>query len=520
MQSKKRLSYTIIFTSILAVILIFFTLNTSNNLLKPLSTYSKNMQSFNKQSDRTLYYMNISFDEKEKKLHGYEVVKYKNKYKTKLNNIVFHLYPDSYNTASTSPVIGQSNTNKLTPEQIGDIEITSVKANNKKLQFTQDNQILKISLNNPLPYDKDTDIIIDFSLKIPNGTNRLGYQEDQYSITNWYPILAKYDENKNTWDETPFYPIGESNYSDCSDYKIDINVPKDMVVVSTGIKTSDKIEKDIKTVSFAEENVRDFVFFMSRKYKMESKEIDGIKVNSYYLNYASSAKRMLNLACEALEFYNNTFGKYPYKEFDIVESFLSGGAMEYPTIIQMGTYPYLNENFDPQKPVFLDEGVVHETGHQWWYSTVGNNEFAEPILDESFTAYSTALFFEKKYGEYNKLGVKSAFLSRKYPNALPIYRATDKLNWSNWAVTVYKLGPIALEDLRQHVGEEKFLEIFREYYDRYKLKNATFKDFLQIVEEKCGAETRKYIENAFTSLDYDYNKMLLKQEDIDRIKRN
>lgn len=519
MKNKKKIIISIILVIITCTLFNLSFIKQRINSSNFLNVSSKNIQKSNN-DNRTSYYMNINFNEKEKKLHGHEVIHFTNNYKNELKNIVLHLYADSYNSASTCPVIGQQNTNKLTPEQIGDIEISSVKINNTKHSFTQDNQILKISLNTPLACKKNVDIKIEFSVKIPNGTNRLGYYEDHYSITNWYPILAKYDETTNTWNEKPFYPIGESNYSDCSNYKIDISVPKDMIVVATGIKTSDKTEKDIKTFSFSEENVRDFVFFMTRKYKVISKEVAGIKVNSYYMNYESSAKRMLSLASEALEFYNNTFGKYPYKEFDIVESFLSGGAMEYPTIIQMGTYPPLAENFDPKNPFFLDEAVVHETGHQWWYSTVGNNEFTEPILDEAFTAYSTALFFEKKYGEYNKLAVKGAFLSRKYPNALPIYRSTDKLNWSNWSITVYKLGSIALEDLRQHVGEEKFLEIFREYYDRFKHKNATFKDFLQIVEEKCGSESSKYIENAFTSPTYDYNKLLLKQEEIDKIKHN
>lgn len=37
-----------------------------------------------------------------------------------------------------------------------------------------------------------------------------------------------------------------------------------------------------------------------------------------------------------------------------------------------------------------EEGpVVHELAHQWWYGVIGNNEYADPWLDESFAVYAS-----------------------------------------------------------------------------------------------------------------------------------
>ncbi|MFI6675440.1 hypothetical protein [Kribbella sp. NPDC050469] len=33
--------------------------------------------------------------------------------------------------------------------------------------------------------------------------------------------------------------------------------------------------------------------------------------------------------------------------------------------------------------------VVHEVAHQWWYGIIGNNEYADPWLDEAFATYAT-----------------------------------------------------------------------------------------------------------------------------------
>lgn len=475
-------------------------------------------------SDRNYYYMEIGFDNKGKKLEGYEVVKFNNKYTEELKELVFHLYPDAYNSSGTMTAIGQnSNTRTLKDEEKGDIEIKSVIVNGVKQQFTQDNQALKINLDKKVGKGEARDITIEFELKIPKGNDRLGYGDglEQFSLTNWYPILAIYNDKEKKWDDRPFYPIGESNYSDCSDYEVVVTTPKEMVLVATGINNEEKIDGNKKIYKFTESNVRDFVFFGSTSYKVVSKEVDGVKINSYYLKNESTAKRMLNIAADSLVFYSKTFGAYPYKEFDIVESYLAGGAMEYPTVIQMGLYRALPENFDPKRTNFLDEAVAHETAHQWWYSTVGNNEFEEPILDEAFTAYSTALFFEKKYGENNSLGVKAAFLKTDdySKDLLPIYRPSDKLDWRTWGITVYKLGPVVLEDFRRMVGEENFLEVFRTYYDRFKFKNATLDGFLKVVEEKCGKDKSDYLRDAFTSKDYNYDKYKLNNEEIEMIRK-
>jgi hypothetical protein len=414
------------------------------------------------------------------------------------------------------PTIG-GNIKKLTEDELGDIKINSFKANGAALQFTENNQILKAKLDKELKYGETLQLDIDFTLKIPKGKDRLGYYQEQYSLTNWYPILSIYDERTNTWDENPFYPVGESNYSDSSDYIATISVPKDMKVAATGVKLSEKNANDIDKITFEAVNNRDFVLFMSKDYKVLSKEVEGIRVNSYYLREETTAKRMLDLASESLKYFSDTFGKYPYPEFDVVESYLQGGAMEYPTVIQMGPYPYLSPEYKENNLTFFDEAVVHETAHQWWYSTVGNNEFKEPVLDETFTAYSTALFFEKLYGEYSSRAVKATFLAQSIIAGAPIYRSTDQYTWRDFSAVVYKLGPVVLEELRQKVGKDTYIDIFRAYYESYKFKNATLEGFLKIIKEKSGSEVSEYIRNAFTSQTYSMDKMLLSQQEFKKI---
>ena len=462
----------------------------------------------------TSYNMNITFSEQDKSLKVDETVKFTNPYDTALKDLVFHLYPDSYSSFETMPSpVFRAEGKELPKEQIGDINIEKVLVNSKEVKFTQDNQILKFPLETPLKKNEEIEIKISFTLKIPQGYNRLGYNNDVYYISNWYPILSIYDVKTNKWDENPFYPVGESNYSDIANYDITLNTNKNVVIASTGVVISENVKDDIKTTKIKAENVRDFVFMMSEKFKVISKEVNDIKINSFYItsdNLEKGSKdnaiKMLDIAADSIDFFSKTFGKYPYPEFDIVETYLSGGAMEYPQLIQMPKYSHGPDD-DTGYSRWEEEAVVHEAGHQWWYVCVGNNEFMEPFLDESLTVFSTALYYEKKDGKYSQNGVLMKIrssMSMRYPNSsAPFNTSVDKYkDFHEYTETIYRKAPIVFEDLRSQVGEEKFTKIMQTYFNRYLYKNATIEGFLDVVGEVSGEAIKNNIKTAITSKDY------------------
>jgi hypothetical protein len=168
--------------------------------------------------------MDLKFDVSTKTLAGKEDVTIKNISGKDLKNLVFHLYADSYNKKETMPAFSYRGKDTLTEAQKGDITITKVTINSKEIKFTQDDQLLKMNLDNPSKNDEELKVSIEFKLKMPTGTNRLGYMNEVYSLTNWYPILCMYDPNEDKWDENAFNVIGESNYSDVSDYNVNLKV--------------------------------------------------------------------------------------------------------------------------------------------------------------------------------------------------------------------------------------------------------------------------------------------------------
>lgn len=472
-----------------------------------------------------LAYYNIEcfLDIKEKKIKASQIVNFTNKYNTKLHEIVFHLYPNSYSSYETIPIIGDYFDKKhLSKDDLGEIVIDKVMVKNKKVRFYVHDQIIILFLEEPLERGDSLDIKIDFTLQLPHGRYRLGYFENIYSITNWYPILSIYDEKSQTWDKNPYHPVGEPNFGDVSHYFVRVIIPNNMTIVSTGNIVAKTIKKDLEIIDIKAENVRDFIFIVGNNYDILEDEIYNIKIRIFYipetikktnvdfLSKKEIAAIVLNYVKEAAKFFSDTFGKYPYNKIDIVETNLEGGAMEYPQVLQMSNFSDLSRNFNSDNIPWIIEAAVHETAHQWWRVAVGNDEYREPFMDEAFAQYSTALFFEKRYGKDHPQGAYKAFREYISPHELPpLDSSVDEFdNWAQYTKTIYQRGPLLLEDLRFLIGEEEFLKILRAYYNKYFLKNGSINDFLKVIEEVSGEEVRNYIKASIKNKKYSPDHLL------------
>lgn len=463
----------------------------------------------------TDYKISLNFDDLKKTITASETVKFTNTYDDELKDIVFHLYPDSYNKAETMPAFSVMPDAKLKTENFGDIDIEKVRIGGKDVKFTQDSQILKFTLENPLKKNDTIEISIDFLLKIPCGSSRLGYIDNIYSITNWYPILSIYDSSDDKWDENQFNPNGESNYSDVSNYDVTVNVPEGYKIASTGVVKSDEKKDKIETYDITAEKVRDFVFALSRDYKVLTKTVDGVKVNSFYTDpdTVDAAQKSLDVAADSMQFFSKTFGKYPYPELDVVETYLSGGAMEYPQLIQLWKYGKNTYDNGTEVP-FNVEAVAHEICHQWWYVLAGNNEFKEPLMDESLTVYSTAYYFEKKYGKYCNAGTLMKIRSNYNPSSEPFNLNVDKYkNFSEYVFNVYNRAPIVFEVLRTEAGEDNFIKILRTYFERFEYKNGSIEEFLNVIGEISGDKVKDDIKTAITTPNYLPDKIQITDEE-------
>lgn len=437
------------------------------------------------------YDIQARLNEKDMTVQGSSRITYRNTSQDTLSELVFHTYADANRSASTqtsmfkrsNEEISKNHPDKKPEDFLGGIDIESVTASGQALDSSNKEQALTVQLKQPLRPGGSIAVQLDFSLKIPYGSQRLSYYQDMINGAHWYPVMSVYDEHKHQWNAAPYSTTFETDYYTSADYDVQFNVPDSYEVAMPGTITSREVGNGRKVVSAAAENTREFVFFASPNFKVDSVTRDGLTIEYFYLDNQPDKKqiidRYIDQAFKAIQFFGDKYGAYPYPDFRIVETYVEGVAIEYSRVIQMGQ---VQGQADPAQ----DTVFVHEIAHQWFHSLIGNDSETASFLDEGFADFSRVYFAEKQGDKVN------GFTSIRFDDTsleLPIASTNDEVG-DMASPVYYDKGRQAIYQLYRSVGEEKFDRLMREYFKRYVYKNATIEGLLQTIDDVLGKEAR------------------------------
>jgi aminopeptidase N len=186
---------------------------------------------------------------------------------------------------------------------------------------------------------------------------------------------------------------------------------------------------------------------------------------------------------QAIEFYSDRIGPYPYEKLADVQAAGVGGGMEHASEIFYGERSVAN------RPAF--SLVAHETAHQWFGDSVTEKDWDDVWLSEGFATYFALLTTEHYEGrdafvaglKRSRAGVFAA--EKRFPGVAVV----QDRPWKGIPnQIVYQKGAWTLHMLRGQVATEKFWEGIREYYRRYRDSNASSDDFRKVMEETSGAD--------------------------------
>ena len=444
------------------------------------------------------YRINARLDEKNMHIRGSETVTFRNTTQDTLHELVFHTFADANRSKETQAGMFkrkneelQKENPQLTPDIfLGGIDINQVTANGKALTYENKNQALTVALEQGLKPGGSITLQLEFDVQIPYGSERLSYYKDIVNGAHGFPVLAVYEEAKHQWNNIPYSTTFETDYYTSSDFEVQLNVPDTYQVLMPGtITTQQDKEAGRKVVSTVANNTREFVFFASPNYKVERVTRDGLTVEYYYFDNVPDKKKVIDQyidqAFKVIQFFNEKYGKYPYPEFRIAESYVEGVAVEFSRVIQLGLK---GSNVDATH----DDVFVHEIAHQWFHALIGNNSETESFLDEGFADFSKVYFAEKQGDTMN------GFKMLQYDDSSfdePIASTNQEVG-DNANPVYYGKGRQAIYQLYRLVGEEKFDAFMREYFKRYEYKNATIAGLLETIEDTLGKQARDEMDKA------------------------
>jgi aminopeptidase N len=305
-------------------------------------------------------------------------------------------------------------------------------------------------------------------------------------------MIAVYDDEGWNIDVPP--PNADVTYGDSSFYLVQITAPNEQVLVTSGSQIDHSTEGDQQRLLVAAGPVRDFYLASSDRYSVISQQVGETTVNSYgFSEFNMQNKQALGYTVGALQSLGQRLGPYPFTEFDIAPTPNLALGVEYPgaTVIRAELYDP-QAQFGDMPANFLMEGTVaHEVGHQWFYSTVGNDQLDEPWVDEALTQYVTYLYFLDTYGEAGADGFRQSFVDRwqRVDMAdIPIGMPAGNYDGTEYGAIVYGRGPLFFLALADQMGQESFDTFLRDYYQQNKWGIASGADLKALAEEQCDCD--------------------------------
>ncbi|TWD81876.1 peptidase M1-like protein [Kribbella amoyensis] len=299
---------------------------------------------------------------------------------------------------------------------------------------------VKVTLTKPLRPGKKTTVAFDVTMTAPDRAERFGRSGKYRFFGNALPVLAVRDQAG--WHLEPDVGIGESYYTLASDFVVRLDHPAGLSVPATGVATR---HGSTSTVSVAKQ-VRDFAWAAGPFQQSTTKTPAGTTVRTWWTDVVKPAAvaDARTKGAAALDDFGRRFGKYPYGEVDLVlnDNWESFSGMEYPGFVLLVAPP------DEEGP------VVHELAHQWWYGIVGNNEYADPWLDESLAVYSSYLHWGDSQED-----CWNGPLEHAISNDMGYW----KQHGPGWSAYVYSYGACMLADLERVLGSPAMAKMLKDY---------------------------------------------------------
>lgn len=427
----------------------------------------------------TFYLMDVRVSEDYQAISGSQEILYTNQEEVALEMIPFRLYP---NLLSGSSVV------------------TSVQVNGQPAQgvLALQDSVLEVPLPAPLAPGESVVLALEWEVEVPTtpqgNYGSFAYLSDVLAVAHFYPFIPVYDDEG--WNVEIPAEGGDLIYGDSSFYLVRLTLPAAAVAATSGVVLQEASEGAMQTLTIAAGPVRDWYLAASPKYEVVSTEVAGTTVLSYaFPAQMEVAATVLDQAAASVEIFTELYGPYPFTELEIAATPNLALGIEYPGIVVINQRLYTPDAEDGLPAEYLEPTVAHEVGHQWFYSTVGNDQLDDPWLDESLTQYVTLRYFEERYGEAAAQGFYRSLANRWQRvggEDIPIGQPVAAFSPQEYGAIVYGRGALFFDVLAEELGEEVMQQALRDYYLSNRFEIGTPEELRETIEENCACSLAEY----------------------------
>ena len=463
------------------------------------------------------YKIEVELDVKNHRFTGQQEIQYYNNSPDTLNEAFFHLYFNAFQPGSMMDQRSLSiedpdkrvgeRISKLDEDEIGYHRIQTLTQNQQPCQWEVYGTVLKVQLPQPVLPGANTTFALGYESQVPVQIRRSGRDNAEgidYTMTQWYPKMAAYDEDG--WHPDPY--VAREFYAPFANFEVAITVDDDQRLAATGLlenfgdywELQDSTDRwreyryresgeKKRTWRFKAQKVHDFAWAADEDYRhLMNKGPNGLKLHYFFKDKYSEAWEDLPYYTQAFfQEMNERFGVYPWPQFSVIQG--GDGGMEYPMCTMLKGTGELKG---------LIGVMAHEAAHSWFYGVLASNESQYPWMDEGFTSFAESEVVavirdstkanphQRAYQIHNYIATSG----QMEPLSTPADYYQRNLHYG---VNAYSRGEVFLAQLKYMVGENTFRRIMLRYFDAWAFRHPDPWDFIRVAEQESGLQLDWYL---------------------------
>ncbi|MEX1055386.1 MAG: M1 family metallopeptidase [Rhodothermales bacterium] len=476
---------------------------------------------------RADYRITATLNPIDKTIRGSETIEYTNNSPYELGHVWIQLDQNLFRPGSRGSEIQPPESRWRGSFEGGGYEIMNVNVAGRPAEFMISDTRMRIELADPLPPgEAGVEISMDFTFRIPQyGADRMGWLEVEkgtvFELAQWYPRMYVLDD-VHGWNPMPYLGQGEF-YLEYGDFDIEITVPRNFIVASTGslqnpdavltalqrqrLDSARESEETVLIVSpdevgtasarpsgsgpltwkFRAENVRDVAWAASQAFIWDAAGWNDVLNMSYYPHEGLGTEddpgweESTEYVRHSIKHYSEMWYPYPYPVAINVAGIV--GGMEYPMMVFCSVRA-------------RDRGLfgvtTHEIGHEWYPMIVGSDERRHAWMDEGFNTFINHYSTQAYYGEETPTRLTADYIAGLMQSEIadqPSYLEADRIRREGLGFLAYRKPGMGLYLLREYIlPEGVFDRAFREYTVRWAYKHPQPADFFRTIEDVSGED--------------------------------
>ena len=282
-----------------------------------------------------------------------------------------------------------------------------------------------------------------------------------------------------------------------------ISTSKDQIGVAPGYLIKEWTEQNRKYFHYKMDRpMLNFFCILSARYEVVKERFANVSIEIYHhKGHDTNNKRMINSVKKSLDYFNNNFSPYQFKQFRILEFpryqlFAQSFPNTIPYSEKIGFIAKVKDN-DPENIDYPFYVTAHELAHQWWaHQVIGGNLQGTTMLSESLAQYSALMVQEKEFGpKHMKKFLKYELDKYLYGRSKEeLHELPLSLN-ENQQYIHYNKGSLIFYALKDYLGEEVVNRVLKNFIKDYAFKDAPFPRSIDLVErfKKVTPSDKQYL---------------------------